>query len=456
LATSELFSPGLGFTSATQPVVNPLSTTGTFSLPAGTDLTVTGTGFTGVSEAYGGTTQSAPGNAPVVQIESLGNEQTISLLANPDTDFTPTKFVSREVTGLNPGPALLTLIVNGTPSASQYLVFTKKAQTITFPSPGSVVYNQKVTLKATASSGLPINYSVVSGSATVSGANVTFTGLGSVVLAADQSGNGTYIAAPEVQQTLTVSQASQTIGSFPPIATRSYSPTPFSITPPTASSGLPVTVTVKSGNATISGDQITLTGVGAVTLAANQSGNTDYHPAAPVTTSFTVKKASQTITFPTIVGLTVGQSITLRATSSSGLTVTYRSSGPVKITGDTLTATGVGTATVVAAQAGNANYNAAQVYQNPVIGKGAQTITFPPISSPQSYPSSPITLTATASSGLPVTYRNTGPAKISGNVLTLIGVGTVSIGAYQNGNTNYASAPEAHATFTVVAAGSGG
>ena len=61
------------------------------------------------------------------------------------------------------------------------------------------------------------------------------------------------------------------------------------ITLPTASSGQTVTVSVKSGPATISGNTLTLTGRGTVVLAANQTGNSQYLPASQVTTSFIVK-----------------------------------------------------------------------------------------------------------------------------------------------------------------------
>jgi hypothetical protein len=50
-----------------------------------------------------------------------------------------------------------------------------------------------------------------------------------------------------------------------------------------------VSVTVKSGPATISGKVVTLTGRGTVILGANQQGSAQYLPAAQVTTSFTVK-----------------------------------------------------------------------------------------------------------------------------------------------------------------------
>jgi sugar lactone lactonase YvrE len=79
------------------------------------------------------------------------------------------------------------------------------AQTITFPQPLTPAQtNTTAGLTASASSGLRVIYSVVSGPATVSGSTVTYTGVGTVVLEADQYGNGTYAAASPVQVTVAV------------------------------------------------------------------------------------------------------------------------------------------------------------------------------------------------------------------------------------------------------------
>ena len=73
-------------------------------------------------------------------------------------------------------------------------------------------------------------------------------------------------------------------------------------------------------------------------------------------------------------------------------------------------------------------------------GTAPQNITFPPPASPVAFAASPVTLTATASSGLGVYYTVTGPATVSGSVLTFTGVGTVIVTANQNGNGTYAAA----------------
>ena len=63
----------------------------------------------------------------------------------------------------------------------------------------------------------------------------------------------------------------------------------------TASSGLPVTLSVVSGNATVAGNAVTLADTAPVTLRATQSGNNNYNPATADTT-VTAGKLAQTIT----------------------------------------------------------------------------------------------------------------------------------------------------------------
>lgn len=86
-------------------------------------------------------------------------------------------------------------------------------------------------------------------------------------------------------------QNKQAIERIARVSSKKSSSPPFAVVPPTASSGLPVTLTVKSGPATISGNNIvTIIGVGTVVLAANQAGNNNFLPAPEITTSFKVTK----------------------------------------------------------------------------------------------------------------------------------------------------------------------
>src|SRR5262249_24558457 len=59
----------------------------------------------------------------------------------------------------------------------------------------------------------------------------------------------------------------------------------------TSSSGLPVTFSVVSGPATVSGNVLTITGVGTIVVKATQAGGSNYNP-AEATQSFTVGAAS--------------------------------------------------------------------------------------------------------------------------------------------------------------------
>jgi gliding motility-associated-like protein len=79
-----------------------------------------------------------------------------------------------------------------------------------------------------------------------------------------------------------------------------------------------------------------------------------------------------------------------------------------------------------------------------------QTIDFTSIPV-QTYGNSPLTLTATSSSSLPVTYAssNLAVATISGNVLTITGAGTADITASQVGGSGYDPSPNVVQTLTV-------
>ena len=86
----------------------------------------------------------------------------------------------------------------------------------------------------------------------------------------------------------------QTIAPFAPVGPQLLILGSVTIVPPTATSGLPVTVTVLSGPASISGNVVTFSALGIVTLAANQSGNGTYSAAPQVVTSFVVMQTGFT------------------------------------------------------------------------------------------------------------------------------------------------------------------
>jgi hypothetical protein len=411
------------------------------------------------------------------------------------------------------------------------------SQTITFGPLANQTYGvAAISLIATASSGLPVAYTVT-GPATVSGATLTITGAGLVTVTASQAGNNAYAAATSVSQSFTIAKATLTatatnvtrvygavnpaltysLGGFvnsdtsavvsgsatlSTTATMTSAPGPYPITfatealaatnytfnyvagvltvsggayqtitfsallnqtygtapltlAATASSGLPVSYTV-NGPATISGSILTVTGAGLVTVTASQAGNADYAAATPVSQSFTVAKAVLTATAASlsriygvanpaltysVAGFVNGDTIaivsgsatlstTASATSSAG---TY----PITFTTEALAATNY-----------SFNYVAGVLT---ISGGASQTISFGPLVG-KTYGVAPLTLTATASSGLPVSYTTTGPATVSGSTLTITGAGLVIVTASQTGNTHYAAAMPVSQSLTVAKA----
>jgi MBG domain (YGX type) len=79
-----------------------------------------------------------------------------------------------------------------------------------------------------------------------------------------------------------------------------------------------------------------------------------------------------------------------------------------------------------------------------------QIITFDPLAN-QIYGAGPITLGATASSNLPVTYNASGSCTLSGNSLTLTGVGSCTVTAHQVGQASpfWSAADDVSRTFTI-------
>jgi hypothetical protein len=141
-------------------------------------------------------------------------------------------------------------------------------------------------------------------------------------------------------------------------------------------------------------------------------------------------------------------------TAGSGLgmvTVTPTGSGGTAMLGvSTLT---VGTHVLNARYNGDANYQASTApNQTVVVSAKTQTITFPAIPD-HVFGDAPFTLSATASSGLAVTYTVTsGPATVLGNTVTLTGAGTVVIQVAQAGNASYAAATPVTQSFIVLPA----
>lgn len=163
----------------------------------------------------------------------------------------------------------------------------RRPQTITFPNPGPQITTNIVHLAGTASSGLPLFYSLYSGPGRLSeGSNLTFTAAGVVRVMAWQLGDPFWDLAPPVTNSITVTKAGQTID-FPAIGNHCVTSTvPLAAT---ASSGLPVAFEVASGPAVIAEvTNLAFTGPGVVSIRASQAGNAMYNAAPPASNAFRV------------------------------------------------------------------------------------------------------------------------------------------------------------------------
>jgi hypothetical protein len=255
--------------------------------------------------------------------------------------------------------------VNHLPAAAVERSFavSRAGQTVTFAAVGPKTFGDApVTLSASSSVGLPIAFRLASGPASLDGAVLTLTGAGSVLVEAVQEGTVLYEGATN-RQTVVVGRASQTI-TFAAVTNQPYRTNPI-VLGATASSGLPVAYRVVSGPGSVTGNQLQLSGVGAVTLAADQTGNTNWLAATSVTNGFTVGRGVQEIRFTAIGNQVLGGTpVTMTATSSAGLAVSYVVvSGPATANGNQLALTGAGTVVLRALNPGNPLWLAAQAEQ---------------------------------------------------------------------------------------------
>lgn len=222
----------------------------------------------------------------------------------------------------------------------------------------------------------------------------------------------------------------------------------------TATSGLPVTVEIVSGPGVLSGLQLTVTEPAPVRVRATQAGNAFYFPASLELVLATFAQSAQSISFVPPSGLKVGESVALGATASSGLPVEYLLvSGNATLEGALLTPRDATPIVVRALQPGNAVYLAASPVEITLadIAKRPQSIVFPALAN-RKVDAAPFILSATATSGLPVSFALlSGPATLSGATLTLAGVpGSVVLRATQAGNLEYAAAPAVERTLLVT------
>jgi hypothetical protein len=161
---------------------------------------------------------------------------------------------------------------------------------------------------ATASSGLPVSFSV-SGACILIGPAIYATSGGSCTVTASQPGGLNFNPAPPVSQTFSIARVRQSIFAFAPLETKRFGDPDFLVSA-FSSSGLPVSFAA-SGNCTVGGVTVHLTGAGSCTITVSQAGDANWEPAPEVSQTFAIERAVQAIAtvrcrVPTVVGKRLG------------------------------------------------------------------------------------------------------------------------------------------------------
>ncbi|MFN2598543.1 MAG: MBG domain-containing protein, partial [Pyrinomonadaceae bacterium] len=273
--------------------------------------------------------------------------------------------------------------------------------------------------------------------------------VGDYTASATYAGDSNYSASNDSKD-FSIAKASQTI-TFNPLANKTFGDADFTVSA-TASSGLAVSFNA-TGNCSNSGSTVHITGAGSCTVTASQGGDASYNAAADVPQSFSIAKASQSISFGALADKTYGDAdFNVSASATSGLSVSFSASGNCSSSGSTIHITGAGACTVTASQGGDSNYNAAaSVDQSFNIAKAAQTITFGALTD-KTYGDADFNVSASSSSGLAVGFAASGDCTVSGSTVHITGAGACTITASQAGDANYNAAADVPQSFSIAKA----
>jgi len=331
----------------------------------------------------------------------------------------------------------------------------KQNQTITFAGLSDKEYGDaSFSLTASSDSELAVSFEVVEGPVSLSGSEVTITGAGTATIRSMQAGNENFNPAEPVDQSfeitkagLTVSAEDKTMTYGEALPALTYEITGLVYSDDESDLSTPVEISTAA-------DQNSNAGTYAINVSGATAANYEVSFEAG---SLTIEKAAQEITFDALSDVDIDQSteVSLSATASSDLAVSFEVvSGPATVDGTTLSLSGTGTVTVRANQEGNENYQAAEPVSQSFdvfsTAKEDQSITFEGLPE-KTFGDEAFELSATASSGLTVSYSSSDEtvATIEGTTVTIVGTGTTSITASQAGNEEYNPAPAISQTLGV-------
>ena len=275
---------------------------------------------------------------------------------------------------------------------------------------------------------------------------MTVRGAGTSVITATQAASGNFTGA-SVTGNLVVSRATPALGAFT-VPSRVLGSAAFALTPPTSTSS--GAWSYSSGNtnvATISGNTVTVRGVGTAVITATQAASGNF-TVASATANLVVSRATPALGAFTVPSRVLGSAAFAltppTSTSSGAWSYSSGNTNVATISGNTVTIRGAGTAVITATQAASGNFNAASVTGNLVVSRVAPVLGAFTVPS-RAFGSAAFGLTpptSTSSGAWSYSSGNTNVATISGNTVTIRGVGTAVITATQaaSGNFTVASA----------------
>jgi len=328
------------------------------------------------------------------------------------------------------------------PAGNGYVVIiaynSPTPQTITFPNPGNSPYGSPVTLRATASSGLTVSYSVVSGPATVSGTTLTPTGTGSVTVQASQAGNSTYAAATPVSVTFTVNPEPQTVGLNPGTQTIQAGQS-INFTASGSLNGSYVWGGTSGASGGGSSNTVTFNSVGSYTVTVYAPASTNYAQSSAASVTINVNAASTTFSGSPTSFVYSG--------ASQGPTITPNPSGATYGTSGTVSAIVPGSYSFTATA--NGNYSGSSTINWTISPASQSTVSISPTSATVTLGQS-TTFTASGGSGTGAyTWGGSGSGTGSSKSVTFNTTATSTVTVYQAADSNYNASNTATATITV-------
>jgi hypothetical protein len=205
-------------------------------------------------------------------------------------------------------------------------------------------------------------------------------------------------------------------------------------------SGAPICGSAATLSSTVTGSPYAIS-CGLGTLSA---GNYDF---SLVSGSLTIVKASPAVSWSSPANIVYGTAL-----GSTQLNASSPVPGGLSYTPGAGTVLNAGPGqllSVVFSPTDSVDYNSASASVLINVLKASQTIAFAPLAS-HTLGDGSFMLSASASSGLQVSFGASGPCSVSGNVLTITGGGACAVTATQGGNSNYTPAPSVTRAFTIA------